>query len=307
MRPAGAAYLRRLGADHLMGSNRIPVLGMLIAMEIAIVGIALYAFSGVGHGDIFAAGPGLHRIDYDGAPVAPIAVGNAPRITLDDATDRIYVTVSSDRFVHIVDRRSIHGMIWGASQMAPLKVVRTADGVAISRATSGDVIGVTSGQRLDIQVPADAVLAFEQCGGAEIAGVQGGVTAHSVDGSILLSDVGGPVDVRDDDGRIEAKRLTGPTFTARSSDGRIILDGVAASKIDATTSDGRIIATLPTGTDAVVVARTDDGSILRDGTKLNAGDGDANEQTFTLGSGAGRIALATNDGTISIFTNGAQR
>lgn len=287
--------------------NRTPILAMLIAMEVAIVGIALYSFSNVGRGSIFAAGMAPHRVDYDGAPVAPVAVGAAPVITVDDATDRIYVTPSSDRFVHVVDHRSIHGMIWGATKMAPLKVERTADGVSISRATTGSVIGETSGQRLDVQVPSDAVLAFTQVGGAEIRGIEGGVTAHSVDGSILLTDVGGAVDVRDDDGRIEATRLTGPTFRAHSADGRILLEGVAASKIDASTDDGRIVATLPAGTDAVVTAHTDDGHIVRDGARISDGDGDGADQSFTLGSGKGSIALSTDDGNITIFTNGAHQ
>jgi len=289
-------------------SPRMPLVAMLVAIEIVIAGVAIYTLTG--HRTIFAGtgGGGFHSMDYTAPPVAPVAVGNAPTIAIDDPSDRVIVTASNDRFVHVVDRTHVSGMLWGAPRIAPLHVERTADGVSITRAENGDFMSIgfeSSTERIEVQVPSDAVIAIARCGGAEISGTHGGVTAHSVDGSILLADLRGSVDVRDDDGRIEARRLTGDTFSARSSDGRIVLDGVVAPRIDAKTLDGRIIATFPSNTDATVSARTDDGYIRRDGTRLDHGDGDAAEQTFTLGSGSGKVALATNDGTISIFTNGA--
>jgi hypothetical protein len=289
-----------------MGS-RIPLVGMLVAIEVVIAGFAIYTLTG--HRTVFAGtGGGFHSMNYTAPAVAPVAVGNAPKITIDDPSDRVIVTVSSDRFVHIVDRTQVSGMLWGTPRIAPLHVDRTADGVAIQRGQNGDFMSFgyqSSEERIEVQVPSDAILAIAQCGGAEITGVQGGVTAHSVDGSILLADLRGTIDVRDDSGRIEARRITGDTFSARSSDGRIILDGVVAPKIDVNTLDGRIIATFPASTDATITARTDDGNINRDGTRLNHGDGDVAVQSITLGSGAGKVALATNSGTISIFTNGA--
>jgi len=290
-----------------MGS-RLPLVGMLIAIEVVIAGFAIYTLTG--HRTIFAGtgGGGFHSMNYTAPPVAPVAVGNAPTIAIDDPSDRVIVTVSNDRFVHVVDRTRMSGMFWGMPQVAPLHVSRTADGVSIVRGAENMFISLGddgSTRRIEVQVPSDAVLSIAQCGGAEITGTQGGVTAHSVDGSILLADLRGTVDVRDDDGRIEARRITGDSFGARSSDGRIILDGVIAPKIDVNTLDGRIIATFPANTDATITARTDDGNIRRDGTQLNHGDGDVAVQTITLGSGAGRVALATNDGTIYISTNGA--
>lgn len=286
---------------------RMPLVAMLLAIEVLIAGVAIYTLTG--HRTIFAgSGGGFHSMDYTAPPVAPVAVGNAPTIAIDDPSDRVIVTVSNDRFVHVVDRTQVNGMLWGTPRIAPLHVDRTANGVSITRAENGDFMSIgfqSSTERIEVQVPSDAVLAIARCGGAEITGTQGGVTAHSVDGSILLADLRGTIDVRDDDGRIEARRITGDSFSARSSDGRIILDGVVAPKVDVNTLDGRIIATFPANTDATITARTDDGNIRRDGTQLNHGDGDVAVQSITLGSGAGKVALATNDGTISIFTNGA--
>jgi hypothetical protein len=288
-------------------SARMPLVAMLVAVEIVIAGFAIYSLTG--HRTIFAGtGGGFHSMNYTAPPVAPVAVGDAPTIAIDDPSDRVIVTVSNDRLVHVVDRTQVSGMLWGTPRIAPLRVDRTPGGVSITRAPNGDFMSIgfqSSTERIEVQVPSDAVVAIARCGGAEIDGTHGGVTAHSVDGSILLADLRGNVDVRDDDGRIEARRITGDAFSARSNDGRIILDGVVSPKIDVNTLDGRIIATFPSNTDATINARTDDGNINRDGTRVNHGDGDVAVETLTLGSGAGKVALATNDGTISIFTNGA--
>jgi hypothetical protein len=286
--------------------SRVPVVAMLGAAMIVIVGVAIYAVGG--GGNVFASGDGFHKMSYVAPKVAPLEVGGAPRIAIDDPSDRVIVTASNDRFVHVVDRTQVDGMLWGTPRVSPLEVKRTSDGVSITRAANGSFVSFgyqSSTERIEVQVPADSALAVTSCGGAEISGVQGGVTAVSVDGSILLADLRGTVNVRDVDGRIEARRVTGDTFAAHSNDGRIILDGVAAANVDVSTNDGRIIATFPSNTSATVTARTNDGNILRDGSRLNHGDGDAASQNFTLGSGAGKIALATDDGTISIFTNGA--
>jgi hypothetical protein len=292
-----------------MGS-RMPLVAMLVAVEIAIVGIAVYALTG--HHTIFASGTpgfdGFRQVNYTAPSFAPLAVGSGPTIAIDDPSDRVIVTASNDRFVHVVDRTQVRGNFWGSPHIAPLRFDRNANGVTISRAEDSEFVGFgfeSVTRRIEVQVPSDAALAIARCGGAEVSGVTGGVTAHSVDGSILLADLHGAVDVRDDDGRIEARRIVGDTFSARSNDGRIILDGVVSPKIDVNTLDGRIIATFPSDSDATIMARTNDGNIIRDGTLLNHGDGDAASQTLTLGSGSAKVAMATDDGTITIFTNGA--
>ncbi len=289
--------------------NRVPLIAMLVAIEVVIVGVAVYMFSGHG-GTIFAGGNGFHSVDVK-APgaIAPIAVGNSPRIVVDDSDDRVYVTVSNDRQVHVIDEHSYHGTIFGQSHVEPLKVERTSGGVSISRASgsgsSWSIGNLNETNRIDVQVPADSVLAFNSCMGADITGVQGGVTAHAAGGSIQLNNVAGPIDLRDDDEFIAAHNVSGDTFNAHATEGRIELDGVTSTKIIASSNEGRIIAAIPAGTNAVVTARTADGHIVHDGTRVSRDDdSDVSTQTFTLGSGSGSISLTTDDGNITISTNG---
>ncbi len=287
---------------------RLPLIAMLVAAEVAIVGFAIYSF-GFHRNPIFAAGGGFHRMNYTAPAIAPLAVGSSPRIAIDDSSDRIYITASNDRFVHVIDDTVARGSFWGSGRIEPLRVARTSDGVSIVRAGSpGGIVSFDffSTRHIEVQVPSDAVLAIASCSGAEISGVDGGVTAHSVDGSLLIADVRGTVDLKDDDGRIEARRITGDSFSAHTNDGRIILDTVVAPKIDVSTNDGRIVATLAPNSNATVEARTNDGRIYREGTRIGGHDTDSQSQTFKVGTGNDTIALVTNDGNISIFTNGAK-
>ncbi|MDQ2991568.1 MAG: DUF4097 family beta strand repeat-containing protein [Candidatus Eremiobacteraeota bacterium] len=293
-----------MGTETLMGA-RLPLVAMLVAAEVAIVGFAIYSFGFHGN-TVFAAG-GFHRMNYTAPTIAPLAVGSSPRIAIDDPSDRVYITASSDRSVHVVDRTEVRGLLWGTPNISPLKVERTADGISITRSGSSSMVAMGySDERIDVQVPSDAILAIARCGGADIAGVTGGITARSVDGSILLADAGGAVDLRDDDGRIEARRVTSNIFAAHTDSGRIILDTVVSPKIEVSTNDGRIVATLAPSTDVTVAARTNDGRIYREGSRVGGGDTDSQSQTFSVGSGSGSMSLVTNDGNISIFTNGAK-
>ncbi len=301
--------------------SRASVVAMLVAAEIVIVGMALFA---VGHGRASLAA-GLHHVDFAAAQVAPLAAGATPHVVVDDADSRVLVNVSSDALVHVRDLTQIQGGVFSNTTYPQLHVARTADGVSIERARVPNLsIGIFgfSTQKIEVDVPAGARLEIARCSGADVAGITGGVSVHSVDGHVTLSDLQGTVDARSDNGSLRATNVRGDRLAMDSSDGRLTLDRVAVASLTATTRDGRIEAgelsvsgdaKLQTGdgsmhvalapnADLTVDASTRDGHIYVDGSTADSDD--AAQRTLRLGAGTGRMTLATADGSIHIKTNG---
>jgi hypothetical protein len=307
--------------------NRTPIVAMLVAVEILLVGIGVYALRG---GHAFSAqrgGGGTAGL------IAPTSAGYAPQIEVDDSDSHIDVAVSNDGLVHVADRSGTDRM-WGGS-IAPLHVSRTADGVSISRAHSDSFsshiqIGF-SDQRIEVDVPPGAHLKIVRCSGATLTGVQGGAEVHSQDGRITMTDVrGDALTAQSDDGSIHLDGVTTASLNARSSDGRIIAKGLtltgsapratlqtddglieaggsfpANGSYDVSTRDGSIRLALQRDADLTVDASTSDGSISVDGAESSHGDGDGAHHTVRLGNGAGNLRASSDDGSINILTNGA--
>jgi hypothetical protein len=301
--------------------SRVSIVGMLVAAEVLIVGMAIYAVSG--HGRTFAAG--MHHSDFSAAPIAPVAAGSAPHIVVDDPESRVQVGTSPDRLVHVRDLTQIHGWLFSGGHYPQLAVTRTSDGVRIERLRSPsgsvDIFGFST-QAIDIDVPQASQLEIARCSGADVRGVTGSVDVHSVDGHVTLTDLQGSVDARSDDGYLDATNVRSDRLSLNSMDGRIVLQDVAAGTLSAMTRHGRILADgLSVGTNATL--QTDDGSLrvglapnanltidaaTRDGhisVDGNSQDGDdSSQRTLRLGTGSGQMKLATADGSIRILTNG---
>ncbi|HEY5257769.1 MAG TPA: DUF4097 family beta strand repeat-containing protein [Candidatus Baltobacteraceae bacterium] len=312
-----------------MGS-RAGVIAMLIAVEIAIVGLAIFSMAHAR--GVWGRGP-LNSYNYTGKPIAPLAAGSTPHVVVDDSNDQVVVTASTDNLVHVADLTSYHGSGWGSPQIQPLTVTRTADGVSITR-PSNDVrvdfnfLGSSVEEdRITIALPVGSAIDIQGCAGADVTGVNGKVTVRSQDGQIALATLRGDVDVASNDGSIQSRDVIAPTFSASTDDGSVTIDGLHVTGKSATihsndgsvtvagdfagsgtyevsTDDGRIALTLPSTANLVVAASTNDGSVSRDGRSLANGDGD-NSGTFTLGGGSGRLNVSSHDGSISIMTNGA--
>lgn len=302
--------------------SRASVVAMLVAAEIVIVGMALFAL-GHGHASLAA---GLHHVDFAGSPIAPLAAGATPHVVVDDPDSRVHVGVSGDSLVHVRDLTQIRGGVFSNTTYPQLHVARTADGVSIERARVPDLsIGFFgfSRQSIEVDVPAGARLEVARCSGADVDGIGGGVSVRSVDGHVSLSDLQGSVDARSDDGYIKATNVHGDRLAVQSNDGHLSLDRVAVASLSATTRDGSIEArdlaitgdaTLQTGDGSMIVnlspnadltidASTRDGHISVDGNSSSSGD-DSAQRTVRLGAGTGRMTLNTADGSIHIKTNG---
>jgi hypothetical protein len=303
--------------------SRASVVGMLVAAEVLIVGMAMYA---VGGGATFAAG--MHRSDFTATAIAPIAAGTAPHIVVDDPDSRVHVGISSDQLVHVRDLTQMHGWMFSSGKYPKLVVSRTSDGVRIERPhRSGDVVGFGlfgfSTQAIEVDVPQAAQLEIARCSGADIRGLTGAVNVRSVDGHVTLTDLQGSVDARSDDGYLDATNVRGDRLTLNANDGHIVLQDVAVASLSALTRDGRIVADdlsvtgnaqlqtddgsvrvrLAPNANLTIDASTRDGRISVDGNSSDRND-DSAQRTIRLGAGSGQMKLATADGSIRIFTNG---
>jgi DUF4097 and DUF4098 domain-containing protein YvlB len=295
---------------------------MLVAAEILIVGMAVFA---IGRGGAsFAAG--MHHVDFSAMPIPAISAGATPHVVVDDVESRVGVTTSSDDQVHVLDLTQIRGAVFSSGKYPQLEVTRTSDGVRIERPRVGNLsiaIFGFSTQKIRVEVPAGAHVEIARCAGADVSGVAGGVSVHSNDGHVTLTDLQGSVDAHSDDGYLQATNVRGDRLAMESMDGRLTLEQVNVASLTGTTRDGRIEASdldvsgdgsLQTDDGSVrarfspkanvtIDASTQDGRISVDGDSLDHGD--SGQRTIRLGTGAAHMKLASADGSIHIFTNGA--
>ncbi len=305
--------------------TRASVVGMLIAAEVLIGGMALYAVAG-GNRPFTT---GMHRVDFAPAAVNPISAGATPRITIDDAASRVSVGISNDDLVHVRDLTHMHGGIFSDSGYAQLRVSRTSDGVSIERPSRGHLsiaIFGFSTQAIEVLAPRGARVEIARCSGADVHGIVGGVSVRSQDGHVTLADLQGVVDARSDDGYVEATNVRGDRLAMQSMDGHLALQDVIVGSLVATTHDGRIEAErvslsgdrpeatlhsddgsiklqLAPNADLTIDASTGDGRIVVDGSSLSHDD--SAQRTVRLGGGTGHMTVGTADGSIHILTNGA--
>jgi hypothetical protein len=304
--------------------SRASVVALLVAAELWVVGMAIWAMGG--RGPTFASG--MHHADFTPAAVSPIAAGAAPHVVVDDVRSRVNVAASSDQLVHVRDLTRLGGMIFSSRPYPQLRVERTPDGVRIER-PSVENLGIDlfgySTQSIEVLVPSGSQVDVQRCAGANVTGIDGGVSVHSQDGHVKLADLQGNVDARSDDGYIEASNVRGDRLAMASMDGHLGLQDVSVGSLSATTHDGRIEASglsftgdqpdatlhsadgsikvqLAPNADLTIDASTDDGRIYVDGSS-ERNDG-STQRTIRLGSGTGKMTVGTSDGSIRIFTNG---
>jgi hypothetical protein len=301
---------RRIGGMSNAGRSRSSLVALLVAVELLIVGVVLYSLNIFGMGSVFATGWNAHQMSFTADPIAPLAVGLAPDVQIDDPNSRIVVTASSDGLVHVEDRTRLHG--WTGTRTIPqLHIERTASGVRIARPDySISVIFGDVNEEVDVQIPSAAQLTIVRCAGAEVRGMRASLSAHSVDGNVALRDiVATTIDARTDDGSIEASDLivdgAGAHATLHSSDGSMRIAGRfgGSGPYDFSTDDGSIDLTLQPGTNLAIDASTSDGNLAVDGQSYrNEDDDDQASHTFRLGNGATAMRLHTADGSIHITT-----
>lgn len=316
-------------------SKRTATIAMLIAVEVVILGFCAYILTGA-HASWLRAG-GFHRAAFSAQPITPLALGNSPVVTIDDPNSNISVSASSDGLVHVVDRSHVGGMVWSNNSNIPqLRVTRTANGVAITRAGFGSDFGLfnfgSMAQAIDVEVPAAAHVSILHCSGARVTDLHGDVAVRSDDGSITverlhsnsvdlasgdgritLADIAtNALTAKSSDGHISATRVafegSAPSATIHSGDGSIALDGsfASAGSYRISSDDGSVRLALTSPSNVAIDASTDDGSIAFNGvSQANSDESDSTHQTLRIGDASGNLRVSSGDGSIHITTNGA--
>ncbi len=282
-----------------MRYTRTGVIAVLNAAELFIASIIIVSAGGL---KTFTGASSGHDIAFEPYTLPAIDAGSQPRVVIDDPDSRVTITPSDDGKIHVSDSTRIAGWGWG-SRPPRLQVHQTSDGALIERPSSpGRVVifGFESGGT-DVALPANATVEIRNSSGATLSDLTGTISAHS------------------DDGHITATNVRSSDVSLHTSDGHIMLTGVNADKLDATTldgsirvsdlrvrngslhtSDGSITVALADAGDVTVRASTQDGSIRINGTRQ-----DDSPVDYKLGTGAGALDVATQDGSIRVTTNGA--
>lgn len=239
-------------------------------MGVVAVLIAVEAFIA---GGIISQAAGIHPENRTSSGSHVFDAGPAPHVVVDDRDSRIVVTPSSDGRVHVTDLSQRVGFFWSNGPRRVLEASRTPDGVAVKRPGPRPVhVAVLFGlerERVEVAVPQGAYVDLRGCDGADISGIK----ADSI--------------------------------AVNCQDGSLHVAGLAVQNGSLRTASGSIRLALAAN-DVTVHARTGDGSLRFNGQRIHS-DEDASEGTFHVGSGSGRLEVATQDGSIRISTNGAHR
>ena len=317
--------------SSMNGPSRTLFVAILIAAGVGVLATAAYSVRGVASGNVFAGG-GAGTV-FAAKSFTPIAAGNAPRVTIDDPNSGVTISASNDGLVHVKDDTYFSGATLRSLHGYPqLTVTHDSDGVHISRAAYYEdwsmFIGFSnSRQHFEVQVPADSTVIVNECDNAEVSDLNNGANIKALGGHIALTNVEGAIVAHSNDGRITADRVASPSLDLSTSDGSVELRNFTATgnapyarlhsgdghinasglfpangKYDIATSDGHVTVEFAHGSDVTADASTNDGSLHVDGVRQH-GD-DSVQQTIHVGSGASPMRVHSDDGSITIVTNG---
>lgn len=162
------------------------------------------------------------------------------------------------------------------------------------------VFGIRPRVDVRVLVPAETDLDLEtRAGRIAVSGVKGMIVAESAAGTISMQDCEGTVKTRTKAGSLGLENVNG-TITARSSAGSIrFIGALSKSENWFRTNLGSINITVKDEPDITVEASTNLGSI-RCIPELADAHYERSRHTGRIGTGAGRLVIETNAGSITI-------
>jgi hypothetical protein len=291
-----------------MRYSKAGIIAVLLGVEIFLAGAILWSIGARGGGfTVHAAG--LHHDSGPSKDFAPMDAGATPHVTIDDPDSHVVVTTSTDGKVHVTDASAFNGFFWGDAHRAPLQVTRTDDGVSIVRPPEHHMriaIFGFSQERVEVALPASALLEVKRCSAADVTGLRGIVKIHSVDGHIAANDVQtDSLTMASDDGRLALDNVSATQLDATTKDGSIRANDVQTAGGTLHTDDGSIRLQLHSNANVAIHARTGDGRVSLDGRRAGRADDDSSSADYQVGTGGGSLEVSTQDGSIKITTNGA--
>ncbi len=308
--------------------SRSTLIGALVVVELALVGLAVRAVAGDprphttfgfagGHHRGFVADVAASGLDKS------FTAGPSPRVVVDVHSVDVIVQSDGSPTVRVVEVLKKSGYVRGSVE--PVAASATAEGVRIATARDSGtqcIFGSLT-HEVRIVVPAGAQVEIVSGRSVDASGLRAKLIAHIGTGVIKIRDHRGDVDVSTGDGRIYLTDVQGADIAATTRSGRLYFSRVGADRIDAHTNFGRIYATdiravngaLTTkegrvqisfagNSDAVVNASSHGGGNVTV-SGLSATDDGKSSRSVRFGSGQGRFEVSTDDEGPVVITQGA--
>jgi hypothetical protein len=298
-----------------MRNRRYAVVAALVVVELWIVGLMMRSLAGGGRETSVA----TSAASLGDAPPQVIETGAAPHVEIDDDTAILSVSVREGTTVSVTQQTRRHG--WAHGSREPASVVKTSDGVRIVDAGSSLTFSMGSlDRRIDVVVPPGTTLDVQNAASATVTGLRGPAKLHSDDGTVVVNDHRGPLTVTADNGRIELRDVVSPFLDLTADDGRMVLDRVTADgvsivsdngRIDVArsvlrggkikTDNGRVVLGLDPRSNVTVSAQASSGSVVAEPPlAASIGNGEDQPSIIRVGSGAGRLDVGSDDGSITV-------
>ncbi len=310
-----------------MKNRRLALIAGLGVVELWIVGMMIHSVHGNSRGrgltlpaTHLSAGSPAEAATSGNRTEKTLETGPVPHVVIDDDDATLNVSVRAGTTVAVSEETLTGG--WMQANGHRLSVEKTADGVRIARPDAGFVVFMGEmRRRLDVVVPPGTRLDVDNAGASTISGLRAAATVHTDEGSIALSDLRGTVEAKTDNGRIELTDVEAPSLDLTSDNGHIVLDRVRADSVAIETDNGRIEvgrSVLRGGTvksdsgrirlgldgqsNVTISAHTSSGKVTAQ-APLSAvrGDGDDAPSAIRVGSGAGKLDVGSDDGSITVL------
>jgi hypothetical protein len=293
--------------------SRGTVVGVLVAIEIAVCGEGVVAIRSGQSGP-----PPSLRVDAregsqarlaEGGPPRIFAVGAHPTLTVDIGYADLTVVAGTTAEIDVsVSPSHDFGMM---GESAPIRAQADGSAVHISTTPSRS-FSMGDDRMVTVQVPPDTTIDVVNGGDITANGLRAKSSFHSVGrGSITVDDYDAPSLAATSNGRITLHEIATNHLVATSKDDRV--DGVALRVHDGVIeSDERVTLGFAPGSDSLVTAETDDGTVRIAGASATSpapahtgSDDDSTSQTLRLGAGTGHLDIHASAGNIVLTQEGA--
>jgi hypothetical protein len=259
-----------------------------------------------------------------GRTAKTLETGSAPQVVVVSGEAALTVSARPGTTVSVAEVRASGG--WMQGSVRPVRIDKTSAGVRIVEPDGASAVGLgVFRRRLDVVVPPDARLEVQNAGSIRVSGLLAAATLRTDNGSIIVTDGRGALDVKTDDGRIELRDVDAPGVDVGSENGRVVFDRVRADRVAVVTDDGRVDVSrsllrggkiqtdagrirlgLDPRSDVTVSVRSAAGKVSVEPplTVVRAGDDDNGPATIRVGNGAGALAVGSDDGSITVLAGG---
>ncbi|HMC46109.1 MAG TPA: DUF4097 family beta strand repeat-containing protein [Caballeronia sp.] len=247
-----------------------------------------------------------------------------PSVYVDDNDAELTLTVKSGSSVSVREQTSHGG--WMHRSGGKLDVSQTGDHLRIVR--SDETLTMMFGslhRTLQLVVPPGTHLEVANAGKIDVTGLRENVLLHSDNGAIYVHDHRAEITATSSNGRIELHDVVAAAVEATSDNGRIVLDNVRADALavkadngritgsqvltsggSIIASNGRVLLGLAQGSDITVTASAASGHVRAespftfDAVPSSDDDDDGKPRTLRIGNGTGKLAVSTDNGSITI-------